>query len=332
MFYFRRKGWEIPEAQATPETIFEERRRFTKALAAGSILASTAPAALLASGGPANAMRVPLTVEGDPSASLYPVMRNPRYKVEREITKAEINATYNNFYEFGSHKTIWKAAQNLVTRPWMVKFDGLVETPFEIAIDELLGKMKLEERVYRHRCVEAWSMVVPWSGFPLADLVKLAKPLGSAKYLRFETFHDSSVASGQKAFWYPWPYVEGVTMAEADNELAFMVTGSYGQPVAKQHGAPLRLALPWKYGFKHIKSIQRITLTDQRPRTFWEKVAGREYGFWANVNPKVPHPRWSQASERVLGTQTRVPTQLFNGYAEFVAGLYTGMEGEALYK
>ena len=331
MFYFRRKGWEIPEAEATSEAVYMDRRRFAKSLAAGSILATTAPAALIAGTGPAQAAKVPLTVEGDPSASLYPVMRNPRYKVEREITKAEINASYNNFYEFGSHKSIWKAAQGLKTRPWMVKIDGMVEKPFELAIDDLLAQVRLEERVYRHRCVEAWSMVVPWSGFPLADLVKLAKPLGSAKYLRFETFHDSSVASGQKAFWYPWPYTEGVTMAEAGNELAFLVTGAYGQPMAKQFGAPIRLALPWKYGFKHIKSIQRISFTDRRPETFWEKLAKREYGFWANVNPEVSHPRWSQASERVLGSQERVPTRIYNGYGEYVASLYEGMKGEKLF-
>ncbi len=332
MFYFRRKGWEVPDSQATDEAIFMSRRRFAKSLAAGSILATAAPAALIAGSGEALAKRVPLTVEGDPSADLYPVIRNPRYKFSREITPAEINASYNNFYEFGSHKSVWKAAQDLKTRPWMVKVDGMVEKPFDIAIDDLLKQVRLEERVYRHRCVEAWSMVVPWSGFPLADLVKLAKPLGKAKYVRFESFHDSGMASGQKAFWYPWPYTEGVTMAEAMNELPFMVTGAYGQPMAKQFGAPLRLALPWKYGFKHIKSIQRVTFTDQRPETFWEKLAAREYGFWANVNPEVTHPRWSQATERVLGSQERVPTQLYNGYGEFVASLYEGMKGEALFK
>ncbi len=332
MFYIRRKGWELPEAAASDEAVFMDRRRFAKSLAAGSILATAAPAALISGTGEALAKKVPLTSEGDPSASLYPAMRNPRYKFEREITKAEVNASYNNFYEFGSHKSIWKAAQALKIRPWMVKIDGMVEKPFEIAIDDLLKQVRLEERVYRHRCVEAWSMVVPWSGFPLADLVKLAKPLASAKYVRFESFHDSGMASGQKAFWYPWPYVEGVTMAEAENELGFMVTGAYGQPMAKQFGAPLRLALPWKYGFKHIKSIQRVSFTDQRPQTFWEKVAKQEYGFWANVNPKVPHRRWSQASERVIGTEERVPTKLYNGYADFVASLYDGMKGEDLFK
>ena len=174
-------------------------------------------------------------------------------------------------------------------------------------------------------------MAVPWSGFQLSELVKLAGPKSGARYVRFETFKNPDVASGQKQSWYPWPYVEGLTMEEATNELTFMVTGVYGKPLAKQFGAPLRLALPWKYGFKSIKSIVRISFTDERPVSFWEEIQASEYGFWANVNPEVPHPRWSQATERVLGTNEHVPTLLFNGYGEFVAGLYKDMKGERLY-
>ena len=174
-------------------------------------------------------------------------------------------------------------------------------------------------------------MAVPWSGFPLKALVDFARPLGSAKYLRMETFQNPEVAAGQKQTWYPWPYVEGLTLAEATNELAFIATGIYGKPMPKQNGAPLRLAVPWKYGFKSIKSIVRFTFTDQRPVSFWEEVAGREYGFWANVNPDVPHTRWSQATERVLGTNERVPTTIYNGYAEFVAHLYANLQGERLF-
>ncbi len=174
-------------------------------------------------------------------------------------------------------------------------------------------------------------MAVPWSGFALAQLVKFARPLSGAKYLLMQTFEDPGMAPGQKQFWYPWPYTEGLTMAEAANEVAFIATGVYGKPIPRQNGAPLRLAVPWKYGFKSIKSIVRFSFTDKRPKSFWEVIQGREYGFWANVNPKVDHPRWSQATERVLGTGNRVPTQLYNGYAEFVAGLYTGLEGERLY-
>lgn len=174
-------------------------------------------------------------------------------------------------------------------------------------------------------------MAIPWSGFALARLVDFARPLSSAKYLRMETFLDPSVASDQRATWYPWPYVEGLTMAEATNELAFLVTGAYGKPVSKQQGAPLRLAVPWKYGFKSIKSITRFTFTDQRPKSFWEALQAAEYGFWANVNPEVPHPRWSQATEELVGTGERRPTQLFNGYGEYVAAMYKGLEGERLW-
>jgi methionine sulfoxide reductase catalytic subunit len=216
-------------------------------------------------------------------------------------------------------------------RPWTVTLGGMVEQEQTLDVDDLLRKMPLEERVYRHRCVEAWSMAVPWSGFPLRALVELARPLGSAKYLRMETFLDPETASGQKQFWYPWPYVEGLTTAEATHELAFIASGLYGKPIAPQNGAPLRLAVPWKYGFKSIKSIVRFTFTDQRPKSFWEEIQGTEYGFWANVNPEVPHPRWSQAEETPLGSSTKVPTVLFNGYGEFVTDLYKGLEGEPLF-
>ena len=207
----------------------------------------------------------------------------------------------------------------------------MVEKPFTIDIDDLLKKMPLEERLYRHRCVETWSMAVPWSGFPLKALVDLAKPASGAKYLRMETFLDKKMAPGQNQFWYPWPYVEGVTMAEANNELAFLVTGMYGHPVPKQDGAPLRLVLPWKYGFKSVKSIVKFEFTDQRPSTFWEALQSSEYGFWANVNPAVSHPRWSQASERVLGEESRRPTLIWNGYGDYVAHLYDGLQGERLF-
>jgi sulfoxide reductase catalytic subunit YedY len=252
--------------------------------------------------------------------------------LDRPLTDEKFNGSYNNFYEFGTSKNVTKAAQALKLRPWTVKIDGMVEKPQEIGIDDLLKKMPLEERLYRHRCVEAWSMTIPWSGFALAELVKLAQPLSSAKYLRMETFLDPSSAPGQKQTWYPWPYVEGLTMAEATNELAFIAIGTYGHPMPKQHGAPLRLATPWKYGFKSVKSIVRFNFTDQQPKTFWEGLQAAEYGFWANVNPEVPHPRWSQATEELIGLGgERRPTLLFNGYGEQVAHLYTGLEKERLW-
>ena len=253
------------------------------------------------------------------------------FTLDRPITEEKINTNYNNFYEFGSSKYVGKAAQALKLRPWTVKIDGMVEKVQEIGIDDLIRQMPLEERLYRHRCVEAWSMAIPWSGFPLARLLELAKPLSSAKYVRMETFQNPSMAPGQKQSWLPWPYVEGLTMAEAANDLAFLVTGTYGKPVSKVQGAPLRLAVPWKYGFKSIKSIVRFNFTDQRPKSYWEALQASEYGFWANVNPQVPHPRWSQATEELIGLNERRPTLLFNGYGEYVADLYKGLEKERLW-
>jgi len=321
----RNRGWELRDSAATPEAVFLRRRTLLKAMGVGSMLAP----------GLATMLAAPIAAATDepqdPSAGLYPVKRNPRYPLDRPITDPKYSENYNNFYEFGSEKSIADGAQALKIRPWTVKIDGMVEKPAEIGIDDLLKKMPLEERLYRHRCVEAWSMAVPWSGFPMAALVAFAKPLGSAKYVRMETFLDTAEAPGQKQFWYPWPYVEGITIAEAANELAFMVIGMYGKPVPKQDGAPLRLVLPWKYGFKSIKSLVRVSFTDQRPVSFWQTVQGDEYGFWANVNPEVPHPRWSQATERVLGTDERVPTLKWNGYGAFVAHLYDGLQGEKLF-
>ena len=322
MHVIRRRGWEIPERLATPEHLFFNRRE---------LLAGAGAAALALSASPNIALAQRVTDLPDPTKDLYPAKRNEQFTLDRPITDEKINTNYNNFYEFGSTKTVAKAAQALKLRPWTVKIDGMVEKPQEIGIDDLIRKMPLEERLYRHRCVEAWSMAIAWSGFPLARLVELAKPLGSAKYLRMETFLDPSTAPGQKQSWYPWPYVEGLTIAEATNELAFLVTGAYGKPVSKQQGAPLRLAVPWKYGFKSIKSIVRFNFTDQRPKSYWESLQSSEYGFWANVNPQVPHPRWSQAMEDLIGLGERRPTLLFNGYGDYVAHLYKGFEKERLW-
>jgi sulfoxide reductase catalytic subunit YedY len=324
MLIRKRRGWELPASAATPEHLFHQRRGLIKALAAGPILLA----------GAGQGWGAAAAEDADPSGQLYPVPRNPRYQLDAripELSDEKLVTTYNNFYEFGSHKQIWKAAQALKVHPWTVTLDGMVEREQTLDIDDLLRQMPLEERLYRHRCVEAWSMAVPWSGFPLRALVDLARPLGSAKYLRMETFLDPDMASGQKQFWYPWPYIEGLTMPEATHELAFIAIGLYGKPIAPQNGAPLRLAVPWKYGFKSSKSIVRFTFTDQRPKSFWEEIAGTEYGFWANVNPEVPHPRWSQAEESPLGSSTKVPTLLFNGYGAFVADLYKGLESEPLF-
>ncbi|MFL5032255.1 MAG: protein-methionine-sulfoxide reductase catalytic subunit MsrP [Xanthobacteraceae bacterium] len=321
MHVIRRRGWEIPESSATPEHLFLNRRAFLTATGAAAIALS--PELALAQ----RAADLP-----DPTANLYPVKRNEKYTLDRPVTDEKINTNYNNFYEFSSTKTVARAAQALKLRPWTVKIDGMVEKEQTLDIDELIKKVTLEERLYRHRCVEAWSMAIPWSGFPMAKLVEMAKPLSSAKYVRMETFLDKAMAPEQRKTYYPWPYIEGLTIAEATNELTFLVTGAYGKPVAKQMGAPIRLAVPWKYGFKSIKSITRFTFTDQRPKSFWEALQASEYGFWANVNPEVPHPRWSQATEELIGRGgERRPTILFNGYGEFVAHLYKGLEDERLW-
>ncbi len=320
MLIRRKRGWEIPESAATSEAVYLDRRNLMKGLAAGSILAT----GLLGSG--AMAADAP-----DPSVGMYPFKQDGKYTLDRPITAEKYVTTYNNFYEFGTDKDIVEPAQALPIRPWTVKIDGMVEKPFEIGIDDLLKKMPLEERLYRHRCVEAWSFTVPWSGFAMKALVDLAKPLGSAKYVKMETFMNPKVAPEQNKFFYPWPYTEGLTMAEATNELTFLVTGMYGKPAPKQNGAPLRLAVPWKYGFKSVKSIVHFEFTDKRPETYWEALQSHEYGFWANVNPAVPHPRWSQASERVIGTDSRVPTLIYNGYGDYVASMYDGLKSEKLF-
>ena len=334
MNYIKRPRWQLSEAEVTPEHIFMNRRHFLKKASALTI--GAASYAYSASNASANAETL-IANPNQPSDKvlthhLYPAQTNPLYATAgREITDEEVNSTYNNFYEFGSHKEISKRAQSLNTRPWTIKIEGLVEQEQTIAIDDLILKMGVEERIYRHRCVEAWSMTIPWSGFPLSKLVALARPLSSAKYVEFKTFFDPKIAPGHRQSWYPWPYLEGVTIEEAQNDLAFMVTGAYGKDLKKQFGAPLRLALPWKYGFKSIKSIVSIRFTDKRPVSFWEQLASKEYGFWANVNPAVDHPRWSQKTERVLGSNERIPTLIYNGYGEEVADLYKNLQNERLF-
>ncbi len=320
-----KRGWEMREDEVTPEALFLDRRSVVKAMGLGAIVAGAGIGL-----GTSDALAA-TKPEPDPSAGLYPVKRNEHYTLDRPITDEKLSTTYNNFYEFSEDKDLVDLAEALPIRPWTVTIDGMVEQKMTLDIDDLLKRMPLEERLYRHRCVEAWSMAVPWSGFPMKSLVDLAKPLGGAKYVEMQTFQNPKVAPGQRAPFYPWPYTEGLTMFEATNDLAFLVTGMYGKPVPRQDGAPLRLATPWKYGFKSVKSIVKFTFTDKRPKTFWEALQSSEYGFWANVNPEVPHPRWSQASERVLGMDGRRPTLIWNGYGEFVAQMYDGLKNERLF-
>ena len=338
MHYIRRPSWWLPESAAAPETVFWNRRAFLKA-GAGA-------AALGAVGLPANDAEAQLNllfgcygdVEGLDTKAFDPKpATNAAYAdAGRPPTPEEVNGANNNFYEFlpGRAGRVDCLAKKLPTEKWEVVLDGEVEAPVTLGMEEILAQMPLEERVVRHRCVEAWSMVAPWIGFPIAALMDKAKPLSSAKYVRFESFDLPKIAPGQKNRSQPWPYIEGLTIEEAAHPLAFMVVGAYGKILPAQFGAPIRMHVPWKYGFKHNKSITRITFTSKRPVSYWEEVQGFEYGFWANVNPGVPHRRWSQASERDIATGRRIPTQIYNGYGEEVAGLYADKRrlGDALFR
>ena len=316
------RSYNLPEREVTPQAAYLNRRALLR------VAAGAGAAAMIAGGIPKAALTQ--AAEGDPTADLYPAARNPTYDAmqgDRSLTAYRDAITYNNFYEYGTNKNIWQAAQSLERRPWTLVIDGLVAKPQTLDIDALIRSLPLEERIYRHRCVETWSMVVPWSGFALRHLLDRAEPLGSARYVAFETaelWDKNSILSKQ----FPWPYREGLRLDEARNDLTLLATGIYGEPLPSQNGAPIRLVVPWKYGFKSIKSIIRLTLTDTPPPTFWSSANGVEYGFWANVNPEVPHRRWSQAREWdiSLGRSTTFPTLPWNGYGEFVADIYADLD------
>ncbi len=316
-----KKEWEISDNLATPESTYLRRREFLK----GTALTTAATVGVLYGCGPSSPPNVFPEVKWNAlEKSIYPAKRNPMYELDRPITAEKIAATYNNFYEFGSGKIDpVHYAQKLNTRPWAIQVGGLVNKPTTFDMDDLLKTMSLEERVLRLRCVEAWAMAVPWIGFPFSELLKKVEPKAEATYVRLETFYQPFTAQGQLAFWEPWPYVEGLTIKEAMNELAFLATGIYGHPLPKQHGAPIRLVVPWKYGFKSIKSIVKIELVNYRPATFWNTLQGLEYDFTANVDPRIPHPRWPQTREKMIDTGDIRPTLPYNGYGEFVAKMYT---------
>ena len=328
-----RRNWEIPERMATTESLVFNRRGLLKGAGALALTGALAGCdsgsntqTVFSSPPPGPDMPPPVPEPPDATQSLYPAMRNPAYTLDRTLTSEEIVTNYCNYYEFGSDKDDpSRYAHVLPIRPWEVSFEGMVEEPKKVGIDDLIKAMPIEERLYRHRCVEAWSFAAPWTGFPMKALMEFAKPTSAAKYVVMKSFMNPTLAPAQREFWVPWPYTEGLTIEEATHDLAFMVTGAYGKPLKKQNGAPIRLAAPWKYGFKSSKGIQRFIFTDVRPNTYWMALGPSEYGFWANVNPQVPHPRWSQASEEVLGTGQRVPTLLYNGYGEEVANLYANL-------
>ncbi len=325
MLVRKRRGWEIPEREATPEAVYLDRRTFlgaTGAAAIGCTLGCAAASESRAAPGTRGMEAVEAAIRANPGK--YPAPRNPRFVLDRPLTDRAVAARYNNFYEFGTDKEApAKHAGALTLRPWSVEVSGLVEKPLTLDVDEAVRSFPLEERLYRLRCVEAWSMAVPWTGFPLRLLLERVRPLAAARFVRFVSFHRPQEAIGQRRMpWYPWPYFEGLSLAEAMNELTLLVTGIYGKPLPPQHGAPVRIVVPWKYGYKSAKSVAKIVLVDEQPPTFWNTVAPGEYDFRSNVDPAVPHPRWSQAQERSIGTNEIRPTLPYNGYGEFVAHLY----------
>jgi methionine sulfoxide reductase catalytic subunit len=334
----RRRTWSIvPASEITPEWVYVNRRQFMKGLIAGAgalaIAGCAAPPAPTPEPTPVASGPQPTTAPSLlPASDAQPVASLQTDELSDALTSHEAVTTYNNFYEFGMDKDDpARNAKGFVTSPWTVEVSGLVSKPGTFGVEDLIRRFPPEERIYRLRCVEAWSMVIPWLGFPLASLLKAVEPTSDAKYVRFETLLDPQRMPGQRSGWYDWPYVEGLRLDEAMNELALLSVGLYGKMLYPQNGAPIRLVVPWKYGFKSIKSIVKIELVAEQPASLWMKAAPNEYGFYANVNPDVPHPRWSQATERRIGEGGRRETLPFNGYTEQVASLYAGMDLRANY-
>jgi sulfoxide reductase catalytic subunit YedY len=305
----------IRSSEITPEHTYLSRRKFMVGI--GALAASSA---LLAACGTQSGT----VKEGDAPKDLKTSAATD--ELGDALTPFESVTNYNNFYEFSTSKeAVASMAKEFKTSPWTVEVGGLVNNPKTYGFEDLLKKFTQQERIYRLRCVEAWSMVIPWQGFPLAELLKEVEPTSQAKYVRFETLYDPEQMSGQNSAWYTWPYAEGLRLDEAMNDLAILSTGLYGKALLPQNGAPIRLVAPWKYGFKSIKSIVKIELVAEQPTSLWMAAAPNEYGFYANVNPLVDHPRWSQASERRIGEFGRRETLPFNGYEEEVAYLYKDM-------
>jgi methionine sulfoxide reductase catalytic subunit len=323
----------IPWYEITSESTYLNRRQLMVGAGAALSLAALAACGMDAPAAPA----APTVAEGESApASAAPAATPDTREPTAGATADELGdplntfeqiTNYNNFYEFSTDKeSVAQLAKNFPVSPWTVTVGGLVDNPTTYDMDDIRGMFDIEERIYRLRCVEAWSMVIPWQGFPLGKLLAAAGPQSEAKYVRFQTLHNPELMPGQKSAWYSWPYTEGLRMDEAMNDLAILSTGLYGKDLLPQSGAPLRLVVPWKYGFKSIKSIVSIELVAEQPNSLWMDAASNEYGFYANVNPDVNHPRWSQGSERRIGESGRRETLPFNGYAEQVAGLYDGMD------
>ncbi len=323
------KPWALPEREVTPQSIYRSRREVLRSLGLGALSA----ASVGVGGCGLSVERFDLGGEGRVVTSLadmLPAPANDAFDVpERPLTAYEAATRYNNYYEFTTRKdSVWQLVGGFEVEPWTVEIGGLVHSPMTLSFEDLLSRVDLEERIYRFRCVERWAMTVPWTGFPLSALIAMADPMSSARYVAMETVARPSQQPGLEDLpHFPWPYFEALRLDEALNDLAFMVVGIYGEPLPVQNGAPLRLAVPWKYGYKSTKAIVRITLVEEQPPTFWNTRNAREYGFFSNVNPEQPHPRWSQAEEWLIpDADERRPTLLYNGYADLVADLYAGEE------
>ncbi|MBP7227862.1 MAG: protein-methionine-sulfoxide reductase catalytic subunit MsrP [Longilinea sp.] len=309
----------IPSSEITPEEVYLSRRRFLKQ-------------ALVFTGAVALAACAPQSVATNPPGDDGATATGSTDELGDRLTSYQDVTNYNNFYEFTTDKVaVARLSSSFISSPWQVQVGGLVESPKTFDLDDLRTRFDRQERITRLRCVEGWSMVIPWLAFPLRDLLNEVRPTADARYVRFESLYDPQQFPGQKDKWFNWPYVEGLTLAEAYNDLTLLATGLYGKDLLPQNGAPIRLVVPWKYGFKSIKSIVKIDLVAEQPTSLWMAAAPNEYGFYANVNPNVPHPRWSQASERRIGELGRRDTLLFNGYAEQVAELYRGLDLKANY-
>ena len=324
--------WNIPDSAVTSEKLYWNRRQFIKTIIGAGIGAS-AMSLVGCQNRPQTAQPGELTAleKSLDLPEIESVTKNPAFrKTGRPITEAKVTGQYNNFYEFGANKRIWLDAQNLPTKNWQVEISGLVKNPRKYSIDELKTEFPLEERIYRFRCVEAWSMVLPWIGFPMNKLLAAVEPTAKAKFVSFSSFYDPEITVGP-AFHLgslPWPYTEGLRIEEMANDLAFFAVGLYGRDLPKQHGAPLRMVVPWKYGFKGAKSVVKIEFLDKQPATYWNTLDSREYPFESNVNPSKPHPRWSQATERFISTGPGLSWEIketlpYNGYGDYVAKLYS---------
>ncbi len=317
-------SWHLGEQIVTSETVYWNRRQFLKGLITTGI---TAGVTTLIGCQKSNSE---ITLEDSLDLPKLSSQKNPNFaQVDRPVTDEKLAGSYNNFYEFGGSKNIWSKAQNLPTEKWQVEIAGLVKNPQIYDLEDLKKRFPLEERVYRFRCVEAWSMVLPWLGFPMRELLKVVEPKSTAKFVRFTSFYDPKITPGPGLHLgaLPWPYQEGLRIEEMANELAFLAIGIYGHELPKQHGAPLRMVIPWKYGFKGAKSIVKIEFLDSQPATYWNTILPYEYDFEANVNPSKPHPRWSQATEKFISKGPNLSWEIketlpYNGYGEYVASLY----------